>query len=123
MNLLDTLVAVERTLWKNDIAAYERTLTDDATLVFVETGPISKATAIDEIRKENERGRRWGDVRFDDTQVTPVSDDVAALTYKATAHWQNEDAGMTALCTSVYVRRSDGWKLALHQQSNYPEAK
>jgi hypothetical protein len=55
--------------------------------------------------------------------VTPVSDDVAALTYKATAHWQNEDAGMTALCTSVYVRRADGWKLALHQQSNYPEAK
>jgi hypothetical protein len=53
MNLLDTLVAVERTLWKNDIAEYERTLTDDATLVFVETGPISKATAIDEIRRMN----------------------------------------------------------------------
>ena len=123
MNLLDTLVAIERTLWKNDIAEYERTLTDDATLVFVETGPISKARAIDEIRKENERGRRWGEVRFDGAQVTPVSDDVAALTYKATAHWQNEDAGMTALCTSVYVRRADGWKLALHQQSNYPEAK
>jgi ketosteroid isomerase-like protein len=121
MTLLDTLTQIERTLWTNDTTIYQRTLVDEAILVFVETGPITKATAIDEIRKENERGRRWGKVNFEHSQVTQISGDAAALTYKVIAHWQGEQAQMAALCTSVYTRRGDSWMLVLHQQSTYPE--
>jgi len=120
MTLLDTLTQIERTLWKNDTTIYQRTLVDEAILVFVETGPITKATAIEEIRKENERGRRWGEVSFEHPRLTQISTETAALTYKVIAHWQGEHAPMSALCTSVYTLRGDNWKLVLHQQSNYP---
>ena len=51
-----------------------------------------------------------------------LSKDVALLTYRAVARWAHESAPYTALASSVYVKRGETWKLALHQQSPLPKA-
>ena len=54
----DDLIAIERSLWKNDAVIYETSLTPDAVLVFAETGPITRGQAVTAIREENAAGRR-----------------------------------------------------------------
>ena len=50
-----------------------------------------------------------------------LTKDVALLIYRAVARWAHESAPYTALASSVYVRRGESWKLALHQQSPLPQ--
>ena len=111
------LTSIERKLWRNDAALYKDSLTEEALLVFAETGVITRDVAVDAIRKENAEGRRWADVRFDDVRTLGLGEDAALLTYKATARWEGEAEQMIALCTSAYVKRNGAWKLALHQQT------
>ncbi|HEU5240303.1 MAG TPA: hypothetical protein VFU37_24420, partial [Pyrinomonadaceae bacterium] len=63
---LDHLLNIERRLWTNDAVFYQDNLTEDCVLVFPETGVINRETAVDAIRKENEEGRRWAEVAFDE---------------------------------------------------------
>jgi hypothetical protein len=118
----DDLIAIERSLWKNDAVIYEAALIPDAMLVFAETGPITRGQAVAAIREENAKGRRWADVRFDDVLVTPLASDVALLHYRATARWVDEPAPIVVLASSVYVSRDGAWKLAFHQQSAVEKA-
>jgi hypothetical protein len=117
MGLVDTLLGIERELWKTDAELYGDRLVDEALLVFAETGVIGRQVAVEAIRQENAEGRRWGEVAFDDARAQQLGDDAAALIYRVTARWEHEDARYTALASSVYVRRDEQWKLALHQQT------
>ena len=56
MDLQDQLLAIERRLWTNDAPFYEANLTDEALLVFSETGVITRDAAVAAIRKENAEG-------------------------------------------------------------------
>jgi len=117
MTLEDQLTTIERRLWRNDAALYEDNLTEGALLVFAETGVITRDVAVDAIRQENAKGRRWAEVKFEDVRTLSLTADAALLTYKATARWEGETGQMVALCTSAYVKRNGAWKLALHQQT------
>jgi len=117
MDVARQLLDVERKLWRNDAAVYGDNLADEALLVFPETGVIDRAFALDAIRAENAEGRRWAEVEFDDVRALPLTADTAVLTYKVTARWAHKAESMTALASSVYVRRGGAWKVALHQQS------
>jgi hypothetical protein len=117
MDLAEQLLDVERRLWKNDVDLYRDNLVEDALLVFPETGVIDRTFALDAIRIENSAGSRWADVNFEDVRALPLVPDAAVLTYRVTARWAHEATEMTALASSVYVRRNGGWKVALHQQS------
>src|SRR4029434_4475399 len=64
MDLQDQLLAIERRLWTNDAPFYEANLTDEALLVFSETGVITRDAAVAAIRKENADGRQWEHVEF-----------------------------------------------------------
>lgn len=55
----DQLLAIEHRLWTNDAAFYEAHLTDDALLIFPETGAITRDVAVSAIRKETRRRRSW----------------------------------------------------------------
>jgi hypothetical protein len=117
MDLAQQLLEVERRLWKNDVDLYRDNLVEDALLVFPETGVIDRSFALDAIRIENAAGSRWADVTFEDVRALPLVPDAAVLTYRVTARWAHESTELTALASSVYVRRNGGWKVALHQQS------
>ena len=76
MELQNQLLAIERTLWTNDAAFYEAHLTEDALLVFAETGAITRNVAVAAIRKET-AGR---------TKHLAVQHSPAASTCDATGH-------------------------------------
>ena len=120
MSLQEELVTIERTLWTNNRDIYGQRLEDEAVLVFPETGVMHKAAALAGIEQENLAGRRWADVAFADVAAVAVTPDVALLTYRADARWENESTMRSVLATSLYVRRDRGWMLAFHQQS-HPE--
>ena len=61
-------------------------------------------------------GQPWASHTLEEPQVLPVTDDVAVVSYGVVA--QREGAPTySALISSTYVRRGDGWRLALHQQT------
>ena len=111
------LVAIEKGLWTNDAPLYRDSLIRDALLVFPETGVITRDAAVEAIREENDKGRRWAEVRFDDVRCLRLADDAALLTYRVAARWEHEQSAISALASSVYVRRGEYWKLAFHQQT------
>ena len=113
----ERLLSLERDLWRNDPAIYKETLLPDATLLFAETGKISRDQAVEAIKQENAEGRRWADVVFSDIHVSPLAADVVLLHYRVKARWEGEPDAIVALASSVYVRRGDVWKLAFHQQT------
>lgn len=87
----DHLLSIERKLWTNDPVFYKDKLTQDCVLVFPETGVINRDLAIDAIRKENEEGRKWAEVDFDEMRSLKLTDDVALLSYRVTARWSTRN--------------------------------
>ena len=91
-------------------AFYEQVLTDDARMIF--PGGVvldGKAAILDAMG-----GPPWVEYAIRDLEVRPLTPEVAAVTYAATAR-RSEGAQLHVRCTSVYVRTSSAWKLALHQ--------
>jgi hypothetical protein len=117
MDLQDQLLAIERRLWTNDAPFYEANLTDEALLVFSETGVITRDAAVAAIRKENAEGRQWEHVEFNNIYCLRMADDVALMTYHVSARWAHQASVSSALASSVYVRRGGEWKLTFHQQT------
>ena len=117
MSIQDDLLEVERQLWKNDPVLYRENYTDDALITFPETGIIDIGFAVEAIRQENEAGRYWAEVAFEDVQTLHVTDEVMLLLYRAVARWADEARPLTSLATTVYVQRDGRWKAAHHQQS------
>jgi hypothetical protein len=111
------LIDIERRLWTNDAAFYQDNLTEDCLLVFAETGVITREIAVNAIRKENQQGRRWAEVNFDEIRQLRLTDAVSLLNYRVNARWEHEESSVTLLASSIYVRRDEVWKLALHQQT------
>lgn len=113
----DELLAIERRLWTNDARFYRAALLPEAILVFAETGVIGRDVAVAEIERENAEGRRWAEVEFSDVRRLMPADEVTLLTYRVAARWAQETSSVTALASSLYVRRDGAWKLAFHQQT------
>jgi hypothetical protein len=111
------LIEIERKMWTNEVAIYEATYLPDAVLIFAETGRIDLATALAALRDEGEKGERWAEVNFDDVRVLELGTDAAMLTYAATARWNYQNAPGRWLCSTAYVLRPEGWRIALHQQT------
>lgn len=116
MALKDSLLAIERELWKSDTARCRDKLDEGAELVFPETGPTPRDAAVEAIRQETAAGRGGAGIEFTDERLIKLTDDVAVLVYRSRASWGDGSKFVLALCSSTYVRRSGGWKLALHQQ-------
>ncbi len=115
MSLHDQLLDIERTLWTGDPVIYQRTLIEEAVLVFGGTGPIGRDAAIEAIRKQAADGDSWTDVHIDDAITLSLDANAALLTYRASA--SRRSGHLQVLATSDYVRRGDDWKLVLHQQT------
>lgn len=61
-------------------------------------------------------GQPWTAYRLEDAQVLQPTEDTGVVTYGVVAEREGA-AGYSALVSSLYVRRDDGWKLAFHQQT------
>jgi hypothetical protein len=91
---------------------YEQTL--DRDVVMLLPGGLLM-TDRDEILRAMS-GQPWTSFHLEDTRVLRLTADTGVVVYAAVA----ERAGSqqySALISSIYVRRDDGWKLAFHQQT------
>ena len=59
---------------------------------------------------------RWRDLTMKDRQLLEDGDDFAIVSYRAEVT-RADGEPYTALVSSAYLRRPDGWKLAFHQHS------
>ena len=64
-----------------------------------------------------QQAQPWSQATLDDLQFVRIADDVAALSYRATARRSGDQADYTAVVSSVYVRRDGEWLLVLQQQT------
>ena len=114
MSTLETLLELERTFWaaagKPD--HYKEAFIDEGTMAF-DVGAMDKEAVLAAV----EQSSAWASYTMDDARLTPISTDVAAVTYTTTARTVGSDSVYQAVISSVYVQRNGQWKLALHQQT------
>ena len=115
--LKDELIAIERSLWKNEPDVYTQTYIPEAILIFPEVGRIGRREAVDAIQEENKAGRAWAEVHLDDVKALKLGDETVLLTYRANARWNYEQVPTTILCSTLYVKREGQWMVAFHQQT------
>ncbi|MGN6300990.1 MAG: nuclear transport factor 2 family protein [Angustibacter sp.] len=115
---LTELIDLERQGWDSLTRSqggdfYGRLMTEDAVMVLVNGMVLDRDTVAGSLNDSPP----WETYALTDERLVPVSDDVAALLYRATATRAGEDEPFVALMTSVY-RVVDGEPcLALYQQT------
>ena len=115
MKLQEDLLAMEQKLWSGGKAEYQRTLDDDCLVAFTEMAGVSSREKI----AAQANGSRWHDVNLEVEGFLQPTDDVAVLTYRASATRENAEP-YEARVSSGYVRRNGGWKMMFHQQTPLP---
>jgi len=109
---MDDLWQNERRLWLDGAAAYRTHMASQCLMAF---GPMGAMTNAD-ILASLEHAPRWSSVAFTrQTTIEPRSD-TAVLCYEAEAE-RPDSPPYRALCTSTYLRETDGWKVVQHQQT------
>ncbi len=112
MSLANDLLAIEDNFWTGGPEAYQRHTDEKCLVAFSEMAGVM---ARDDIAKSAEKGR-WKDVALEQKGLAQLSDTSAIITYECTAK-RKDGQPYHALVSSGYVKRSDGWKLAFHQQT------
>jgi len=68
--------------------------------------------------QSQKKARPWSDFAIKDATVVDLGDDVASITYQATAR-RDDESDYSAMVTSVYARRNGKWQLMVHQQTPF----
>lgn len=113
MALEHDLLSIERELWSGRAEPYREHLDPECLVAFTEMAGV---TARDDIAASVDAGERWRNVDLDVVGLLQPTDEVAILTYRASAV-RGEEERYRALVSSGYVRREDGWKMMFHQQT------
>jgi hypothetical protein len=90
---------------------YERVL-DEQIMMLLPGGLVldDRAAAIDSMS-----GQPWSAYELEDMRVLQPTRDTAVVTYGVVA--ERDEQQYSAVMSSVYVRRQDGWKITFHQQT------
>jgi len=110
------LIELERRGWDalsapNAAAFFGELMTDDAVMVFPGT-VMTKRESLAAMTS----ARPWASYRIEDIRVLRVGSGGRLVLYRAIAK-RATGAPYDALMSSIYVRRSDGWKMVFHQQT------
>ena len=93
-------------------AFYGTVLDDDITMLLPGGLLLRDRTAV----LESMAGPSWSAYELADEVVVAVDEGVRLVTYAASA--RRGDQEHRALYSSLYVRRPEGWRLVLHQQTS-----
>jgi hypothetical protein len=112
MALEHDLLGIENEFWMGGPEAYQRHADEKCLVAFAQSAGVMLRN---DIAKSAEKGR-WKDVSFEPKGIAQLSDTSAVVTYECNAK-KKDGQPYRALVSSGYVKRSDGWKLAFHQQT------
>lgn len=105
---------LEEQFWTRGADFYEHHLANDALMVFPEPAGVLERKAILE---SIQSGGRWKQVTLTNKRLVAPAKSISILVYLAKADRGGSDTAYSAQCSSTYVFSSDGWLLALHQQT------
>jgi hypothetical protein len=112
MSLENDLLAIENNFWTGGPEAYQHHADKECLIAFAEmAGVISNG----DMAKSAEKGR-WRDVSLEPKGFVTLSDTSTVITYECSAK-RKDGKPYHALVSSGYVKLSDGWRLAFHQQT------
>ena len=117
MSLEQELATIEERLWTGGPDAYRNHLDDECLVAFTGMAGVSTREEI----AGTAAGGRWRDLEIDVKGLVRPSDDVAILTYEASAARDGAEE-YRALVSSGYARRDGAWKLVFHQQAPLGES-
>jgi hypothetical protein len=115
MNLRDNLLAMEQRFWSGGATDFRRTLDDDCLIAFGEAAGVTSRDLI----ADQAGGEHWHDLDIEVEGFLQPTEDVALLTYHATAVRANDEP-YEARVSSGYVRRDGDWKMMFHQETPLP---
>jgi hypothetical protein len=115
VSLEQDLLAIEDDFWTGGPEAYRRHADENCLVAFSEFAGVMSN---DDIAKAAAKGR-WSEVSLKPKGIARLSDTSAVITYECNAKRQDGHP-YHALVSSGYAKRSDGWKLAFHQQTSLP---
>lgn len=92
-------------------AFYDRVL-DEQVVMLLPGGMVldDRATIV-----ESMSGQPWSRYALEDVRCSRLTPDIGVVTYGVVAERDGQE--YSALMSSLYVQREDGWKLAFHQQT------
>lgn len=91
---------------------YERVLDRDVMMLLPGGMVLDERAAI----VHSMAGQPWSSYELHELRVLSLTPDVGVVTYGVVAQRAGQPA-YSALLSSTYVRRAEGWKLAFHQQT------
>jgi len=116
MALEDELFDIERGFWLSGEEHFLQHLDDDCLLAFPQVGEMHGVFGRERVAATATIANRWRDLRLSDHHLLRPRDNVAIISYRADVT-RADGQPYSALVSSAYVHRNDGWKLAFHQHS------
>ncbi|HET6301206.1 nuclear transport factor 2 family protein [Microbacterium sp.] len=92
---------------------YGRIMTDDGVMVIADGTVLDRDAVVESLRD----APAWSTYEISDERVVSLGADAAALVYTGKASRPGDEAPFTAAMSSVYVKVSGEWRLALYQQT------
>lgn len=113
MEVKEKLLSLDRKLWSGTASEYRDTLDDECLVAFTRMAGVSSKEQVAENVGESPG---WKDLNLDAADLLRPTDDVAMLTYRASAT-RGDGERYQAQVSSGYVLRNGAWKLMFHQHT------
>lgn len=116
MGLEDELFGIEQGFWLSGEKHFLEHLDGECLLAFPQMGEMHGVFSRERVAATATTSNRWRDLHLTDRHLLHLDKGVAIIGYRADVT-RADGQPYSALVSSAYVQRSDGWKLAFHQHS------
>lgn len=116
MPLENDLFDIEQGFWLHGKEHFLEHLDDECLLAFPQVGEMHGVRTRDEVAATATTSTRWLDLNVTDRHIVHAGENVTIISYRADVK-RADGQPYSALVSSAYVRRANGWKLAFHQHS------
>jgi hypothetical protein len=116
MSLEDDLFRIEEGFWLAGREHFLANLDERCLLAFPQAGEMHGVRSRDEVASTASMPNRWRELQVTNRQLLQAAQDVSIISYRADVK-RADGQPYSALISSAYVQRPDGWKLAFHQHS------
>jgi hypothetical protein len=116
MGFEDELFAIETGFWLSGEAHFLAHLDEACLLAFPQMGQMHGVFPRAHVAATATPANRWRDLQITERHLLRPADHVAIISYRADVA-RADGEPYSALISSAYVRRDDGWKLTFHQHS------
>jgi hypothetical protein len=116
MTLEQDLFDIEQGFWLSGGEYFTAHLDDQCLLAFPQAGEMHGVFAREHVAATATPSNRWRDLVMAHRHLLRVDEKVAIISYRADVT-RADGQPYSALVSSAYVKREDGWKLLFHQHS------